>query len=229
MSKFGFIEFNPFTWVIPDFMQLPKTGKSPAFFIEDHKFFFGFYETATGEVLIWLERLSKLSGYLEIDLFSLELIGTDGTQLNICSKRRAEFLPDQRCLYGNVVGDAEISKQELSPNFLHDGNLKIRLEINVKSNHVEQDCVLNQLRRLIRMLPRHRLTRFLSKLISLKHKGLSEEEVNNCQSLHVVLGCGNSEIPVHQVLLTSRSPIFATMFSEDAKPESKVLAQVSTD
>ena len=98
--------------------------------------------------------------------------------------------------------------------------LVIGIQIQLKSNDDnDQDCVANQLRRLFRMLPRQKLTKFLSQLIRLKHKGLADnqEEVSHRQTLDIVWNSGSQEIPIHQVHLAAQSPVFVTLSSEDMK------------
>ncbi len=206
MSKTGFIEIEPLTWIIPDFHNLAKVGKSPAFIIDNEIFCLRFYEIVSGEIIIWLERRTKVSNKLEIHFFSLDLVGIDGSQLNICKIRKTQFPPGEMCLAGNEVGDAEILMQELSPNYLQDGKMKIHFKIELEPSVDEQDCVLKQIRWLLRMFPQPKL----AKLIRLKHKGclIHDQEDGNCQSLDVVMDCGQFEVPVHRVLLASKSSIF---------------------
>jgi len=181
MSKTGFIEIEPLTWIIPDFHNLAKMGKSPTFIIDNEFFCLRFYEIVSGEIIIWLERRTKVSNKLEIHFFSLDLVGIDGSQLNICKIRK-------------------------SPNYLQDGKMKIHFKIELEPSVDEQDCVLKQIRWLLRMFPQPKL----AKLIRLKHKGclIHDQEDGNCQSLDVVMDCGQFEVPVHRVLLASKSSIF---------------------
>ena len=129
-----------YDFVVPDFLNWSKDLSEyfwwPEFHVKNKKFKFGFYPnnvTWTGEVPIWLCCLSVTDPPIVLARFSLSLIGNDGSEKQICSKANVTFEGDY---LDDFEPDAKFAKANLDPDFLPNGELRIRCRIEIKSNEI---------------------------------------------------------------------------------------------
>ena len=182
----GIILTGSHTWVISEFLDLPwyKCISSPEFDVDHEPFELQVHQTDT-DVRIWIHQLWRRDKTMS---FSLSLVGQDGTLREVCAKKEVTFTG----IYLTAkVADATFSKQDLSPEFLPDGELQILCSYgSYKPNDKEED-------------PETRPS--LAENI--------EREVH--RFCDFTLECEDQEIPVNRLLLAARSPVFSAMFSEN--------------
>jgi len=191
MDRVGNILAGSQTWVIEDFLDEPwyKCRRSPAFFVDDNEVFYLQVHQTNTDVRIWL----CLRDFNSMDTpisFSLSLVAQDGTLKEVCAKKESTFSDEN--YWTPQVPDATFSKQDLTPEFLPDGVLRIHCSFDsFKSNDKEEE---NQ-----------------DAKPSLAEN--IEREVH--KFCDFTFECGDQEIPVNRLLLAARSPVFSAMFSEN--------------
>jgi hypothetical protein len=180
------------TWVIEDFLDEPwyECRRSPPFLVdEDGAFHLKVHQTDT-DVRIWL----CLGHFIYIPLdtpisFSLSLVAQNGTLKEVCAKKESTF---SERYWTPEVPDATFSKQDLTPEFLPDGVLRIHCSFDsFKFNDKEkedQDAKPSLAENI-------------------------EKEVH--KFCDFTFECGDQEIPVNRLLLAARSRVFSVMFSEN--------------
>ena len=186
-TSVGVINCNTYTWKIPKFLETSWVAgeryESPVFFVNGLGFLLGLYFPETGNKfgvsLLVDYHLEKLKLSLKLDL-----IGKD-TIINICTKNDVEYPED------TYYHDIELKKQDITPNFLHNGELRIRVELIIHSDDEDEPDAPPSLDQDLR------------------------EEITRARFHDFVLECGHQEIPVYRLLLAARSDVFATMFSEE--------------
>lgn len=195
MAEIGTILTGNHTWVIDDFLDQPmyKCMRSPVLKFNNEYYRLQVHQTDT-DVRIWLCVHDPYDWPIreEIISFSLSLVGQDGTLKDVCAKKDVN-LTQGLLRHGNrEVPDATFSKQDLSPDFLPNGELRIlcSYDSNDKEEEEEED-----------QEERPSLTENI------------EREVH--RFCDFTLECDDQEIPVSRLLLAARSPVFSAMFSEN--------------
>jgi hypothetical protein len=183
MPSVGFINSYMYTWIIGSFLESNWISEdlfqSPSFSVNGLDFTLGLNET-DNEVLIYLER-SVSSMQLKIHRLKLDLVGM-GT-VKILNDSKLTFWENENTIFAGLF-----LKQELSPNFLRNGELQIRIQIKLNSDDEQEEAPLM--------------------------KDLCEE-MTNSRYFDFVLECDNREISVHRTLLAARSEVFAALFTEN--------------
>ena len=190
-------ELNTVTYNIGNFLNTTwyNCMRSNTFFVKHNPFQFQYLQTDT-DVRIWLcmETWMWRREYIILPPFSysFKLIGRDDTVKEIGGKSEGTLLPGQTQIHlpGQIysnrkVPDVTFSKQDLTPNFLHNGELKIRCDFDFSNS---KDQAANPFEEI-------------------------EKEVH--RFCDFTLECEDQEIPVNRLLLAARSPVFSAMFSEN--------------
>ena len=179
------------TWVIDEFLDQPwfEVLTSPEFHVNNEPFQLQILHTDI-DVRIWLLIDESMMLTREITIwFSLNLVGQDGILKEVCSKSEA-ILSDQTQATQQAA-DSTFSKQDLSPDFLPDGKLRILCSFDFyepndkKEDQGTKPSLAQNIEREV-----HRFCDF-------------------------TLECEDQEIPVNRLLLAARSPVFSAMFSEN--------------
>ena len=190
-------ELNTVTYNIGNFLNTTwyNCMRSNTFFVKHNPFQFQYLQTDT-DVRIWLcmETWMWRREYIILPPFSysFKLIGRDDTVKEIGGKSEGTLLPGQTQIHlpGQIysnrkVPDVTFSKQDLTPNFLHNGELKIRCDFDFSNS---KDQAANPFEEI-------------------------EKEVH--RFCDFTLECEDQEIPVNRLLLAARSPVFSAMLSEN--------------
>ena len=199
------------TWVIEDYLDTPwnEYTASPEFHYGDELFQLLLLQTDT-DVRIWLYMHTNWTVDKTIS-FSLSLVGHDGTLKEIGANKETTFLRGQSYSPPNVA-DAKYSKQELSPDFLPNGELRILCSFDLSnyedsSNDKEEEQEDDEAKPSLAQEIEREVHRFCD----------------------FTLECGDQEIPVSRLLLASKSPVFSAMFSgnfQEAKTGRGVIKDV---
>jgi hypothetical protein len=202
-EKIGFMEsgqqallFNDL--IISDFINLIHSSKrdtcffsGPNFIIHDKMFFISEWSDSMfpGTVKIGLGEESVDQSLVTIDEVSFSLVSDDGSELKIGSKKKVVFK-----LFSDEIATFNI--YSLQPNFLPNGELRIRCRMQIGENKektlwksIQDSSIVNDLS------------------LQFAEQKLSFPDV--------VLVCCKKEFPVHRYMLAARSPVFKAMFSHE--------------
>ncbi len=142
-----------------------------------------------GTVKIGLGEESVDQSLVTIDEVSFSLVSDDGSELKIGSKKKVVFK-----LFSDEIATFNI--YSLQPNFLPNGELRIRCRMQIGENKektlwksIQDSSIVNDLS------------------LQFAEQKLSFPDV--------VLVCCKKEFPVHRYMLAARSPVFKAMFSHE--------------
>ena len=193
-----------YDWVIPEFVQWTNSRTNymvgPNFVIHDKTFYiqlvYSMSYDAPAAFRFWLINFSE--GPFLVDHFSFSLVGNDESELVIGSKTKTTF--NEANTYNNAKADGEFHRTNLQPKFLHNRELHIRCQIQIKST--EEKKQENQIQD--------------SSLVVDLSLQFAEQKLSFTDT---ILSCGGKEIPVHRFMLAARSSVFKAMFSHDETVE----------
>jgi hypothetical protein len=189
--------------VIPNFFKSKSPKCSfwgPDFATQGKTFFIVWMQNTsvqrgTVNAKVWLGKRSQ--GTIFLDHLSLSLVGDDGNEMAIGSKTNVSISDTYVDKFSTP--DANFQKDSLPPNFLPDGELRIRSRIRIRS-------LMNQ-----------PATSFQDNLlVDDLCLQFAEEALSFTDS---VLVCGEKKIPVHRFMLATRSPVFKALFSHEETSE----------
>jgi len=188
--------------VIPNFFKSTSSKGTligPDFVTQGEMFFIAWMlNTASPRgnvnVRVWLGKRSPEKIFL--DHFSLSLVGDDGNEMVIGSKTNVSI---NDTFLDTAMEDANFHKDSLLPNFLSNGELRIRSKIRIRSLMDQPAASLQD-----------------SSLVDDLCLQFSEEALSFTDS---VLVCGEKIIPVHRFMLATRSPVFKALFSHEETSE----------
>jgi hypothetical protein len=78
--------------------------------------------------------LVRSTNRLEQKIFSLSLVGDDGTEKTICCKTNVTF---EKRFLNESGSDGKLTKDNLTPKFLPNGELRIRSRIEIKPEEIK--------------------------------------------------------------------------------------------
>ena len=192
---------NGVTWVLDEFLDQPwfYGVASPEFHVNDKPLHLELLQTDT-DVRIWLciDESMILTRDRTI-WFSLNLVGQDGTLKEVCAKKEANLSN----LDTQQAADSTFSKQDLSPDFLPMGELRILCSVDFNESNEKGEENKEAKPSLAQKIQRevHRFCDF-------------------------TLKCEDQEIPISRLLLAARSPVFSVMFSENSQEVKTVVKDV---
>ncbi len=188
--------------VIPNFFKdkSPKgTLIGPDFVTQGETFFVAWMLNTLSlrsivNVRLWLGKQSQDT--IVLDHFSLSLVGDDGNEMLIGSKTNVSI---NDTFLDKAVEDANFQKDSLLPNFLPNGELRIRTRIRIRSLKNQPAASLQD-----------------SSLVDDLCLQFADEALSFTDS---VLVCGEKIIPIHRFMLATRSPVFKALFSHEETSE----------